>query len=104
MPSPALEIINHLSKQDFQAQEEIRTALSEVSYKSMRYAIRRLLENGILYRVPNLQDMRSVSYRLATQDELSSVLSKLSDNLFSQVIKAMELSNNYNDLGAIEEI
>jgi predicted transcriptional regulator len=75
-------------------QEDIRSALSISTHKSIRYAIRRLLENGIIYRVANLLDMRSVSYRLATPNELSEAFAKLSDKVFQEVLEAMNISNS----------
>jgi DNA-binding HxlR family transcriptional regulator len=92
LPEPAMAIIQQLCKRDFQTQEEIRDSLPAISSKTMRYAVRRLLENGIIYRVPNLLDMRSVSYRLATADELASVLPRLSDRVFDLVAQAMDLN------------
>jgi hypothetical protein len=92
-----------LSKRDLQTQEEIRDSLPGVSSKAMRYAIRRLLENNIIFRVPNLLDMRSVSYRLATPDELSQALQKLSDRVFAKVAKAMDLNGNQPHFNAVTE-
>ncbi|MHA2092324.1 MAG: winged helix-turn-helix transcriptional regulator [Candidatus Kariarchaeaceae archaeon] len=94
LPEPAMEIIQQLCKRDFQTQEEIRNSLPTISSKTMRYAVRRLLENGIIYRVPNLLDMRSVSYRLATADELARVLPRLSDRVFDLVAQAMDLNGS----------
>ena len=75
-------------------QDDIKSTLSISSQKSIRYAIRRLLENGIIYRVANLMDMRSVSYRLATPNELSSAFANLSDKVFQEVLEAMNISNS----------
>lgn len=75
-------------------QEEIKNSLSLSSQKSIRYAIRRLLENAIIHRVPNLLDMRSVSYRLATPSELTTAFGKLSDKVFQDVVAAMNISNS----------
>jgi len=96
LPEPALDIIEQLSKHEFQTmtQDEIRSSLTISSQKSIRYAIRRLLENGIIYRVANLLDMRSVSYRLATPNELSEAFAKLADNVFQEVLEAMNISNS----------
>ncbi|MHA2028507.1 MAG: hypothetical protein ACW99A_07725 [Candidatus Kariarchaeaceae archaeon] len=96
LPDPAIEIVEQLSKHEYQTmtQEDIRSALSISTHKSIRYAIRRLLENGIIYRVANLLDMRSVSYRLATPNELSEAFAKLSDKVFQEVLEAMNISNS----------
>lgn len=96
LPEPALEIVEQLSKHEYQTmtQDDIRTSLSISSQKSIRYAIRRLLENGIIYRVANLMDMRSVSYRLATPNELSGAFASLSDKVFQEVLEAMNISNS----------
>lgn len=96
LPEPALDIVEQLTKHEYQTmtQEDIRSSLSISSQKSIRYAIRRLLENGIIYRVANLLDMRSVSYRLATPNELSIAFAKLSDKVFQEVLEAMSISNS----------
>ncbi|OLS25011.1 MAG: hypothetical protein HeimC2_20660 [Candidatus Heimdallarchaeota archaeon LC_2] len=95
LPEPALEIVEKLTQHEFQilSQEDIRNALSISSQKSIRYAIRRLLENGIIYRVANLMDMRSVSYRLATPNELTDAFNNLSDKVFQDVLIAMNIPN-----------
>ncbi|MCH8905617.1 MAG: hypothetical protein IH840_00895 [Candidatus Heimdallarchaeota archaeon] len=91
LPEPALEIVEQLSKDETmtKTQDEIKKSLSSSSQKSIRYAIRRLLENGIIYRVPNLMDMRSVSYRLAQPSELSIAHEKLSKEVFQDILDAM---------------
>ena len=95
LPSPALEIIELFAQNEIGTltQEDIREAVPGTSQKSVRYAIRRLLENAIIYRVPNLFDMRSVSYRLASSSELSTALEKLSDKVFKEVLIAMGMDN-----------
>ena len=42
----------------------------------------------------NLLDMRSVSYRLATPNELSIAFDRLSDKVFQDVLEAMNISNS----------
>ena len=95
LPDPALEIIELFSRHEIGTltQEEIRRALPDATSKSIRYAIRRLLENGIIYRVPNLMDMRSVSYRIASASELAKTFEKLSDKVFKEVLEAIGTSN-----------
>lgn len=75
-------------------QEDIKNSLTVDAQKSIRYAIRRLLENGIIFRVPNLLDMRSVSYRLATPSELSQAFERLSNKVFQDVLEAMSISSS----------
>jgi len=96
LPEPALEIVEQLSKDETQTQtqDEIKEAINASSQKSIRYAIRRLLENGIIYRVPNLMDMRSVSYRLATPSELSTAHQRLSSKVFQDIMAAMNYGND----------
>lgn len=95
LPDPAIEIVKQLSKHERRTMtpEDIRSTLPISKHKSIRYSLRRLLETGIIYRVANLLDMRSVSYRLATPNELSEIISKLSDKVFIEVLAAMNIPN-----------
>jgi repressor of nif and glnA expression len=92
LPEPALEIIALLAKENSGSlsSKEISKLLNDAyPNKAIKYALRRLLENKVIYRVPNLLDMRSVYYRLATQDELSKIYEHLSEDITNQIQNAI---------------
>lgn len=90
LPPAAEEIIFLLARHDSLRLEDIQEMIPELSEKTLRYAMRRLLENGVVKRIPNLLDMRSVSYRIATPDEFSKVLTELSGHISDKIIAAVE--------------
>ncbi len=95
LPYPALEILKILSKHGSLTAKEIQEYLGEdVEPKAIKYALRRLLENKVIYRVPNLLDMRSVYYRTATREELSELVNDLSPEITEQILQAMQQGNN----------
>ncbi|RMG32009.1 MAG: hypothetical protein D6732_13945 [Methanobacteriota archaeon] len=95
LPYPALEILKLLAKHGSLTAKEIQDYLGpEIEQKAIKYALRRLLENKVIYRVPNLLDMRSVYYRTATREELSELANDLSPEVTEQIIRAMEQGND----------
>jgi DNA-binding Lrp family transcriptional regulator len=90
LPPAAEEIIFLLAKHASLTLEEIMDTIGETSEKTLRYAMRRLLENKVVKRIPNLLDMRSVSYRLASPDEISEVIHELSDHIAEKILAAVE--------------
>ncbi|MDH5402486.1 MAG: helix-turn-helix domain-containing protein [Candidatus Heimdallarchaeota archaeon] len=98
LPPSAIEILQALSSQDSLTLEEIKEFIDGKTDKTMRYAMRRLLENGIVKRIPNLMDMRSVSYRLATNDELSFVMHDLSEHVSIEIRKAIEFHSDHESM------
>jgi hypothetical protein len=98
LPPQAEEIIIVLSKHDSLRLEEIQDMIPELNEKTLRYAMRRLLENGVVKRIPNLLDMRSVSYRIATPDEFARVLPDLSTKISDKIITAMEEAAEQNQV------
>ena len=95
LPYPALEILKILAKHGSLTAKEIQEHLGkDVEPKAIKYALRRLLENKVIYRVPNLLDMRSVYYRTATREELSDLANALSPEITEQIIEAMEQGND----------
>jgi len=90
LPPAAEEIIYLLAKHDSLRLEDIMDMIPDLSEKTLRYAMRRLLENGVVKRIPNLLDMRSVSYRIATPDEIADVLQDLANHISDKIIAAVE--------------
>ncbi len=90
LPYPALEIVSILSKAGNLTAKEIQERLGDdVESKAVKYALRRLLENHVIFRVPNLLDMRSVFYRAASADELSQLANELSPEMTGMILEAM---------------
>lgn len=82
LPSPALEIVEMLAHEDSLSAKEIGKRLGgKFDSKSIKYALRRLLENRIIYRIPNLMDMRSVFYRVAIEEEYPMFMEHLGEEL-----------------------
>ncbi len=90
LPPAAEDIIFLLARHESLKLEEIQEMIPELSEKTLRYAMRRLFENEVVKRIPNLLDMRSVSYRIATPDEFSKVLIDLSHHISDRIIAAVE--------------
>ncbi len=90
LPIPAIEIITLLKKEGVLSSREILKFFNgKYEDKAVKYAIRRLLENKLIHRVPNLLDMRSVYYRLATADELSEIRSSISESISQEIDDAI---------------
>ena len=90
LPPAAEDIIFLLAKHDSLRLEEIQDMIPGVTEKSLRYAMRRLLENDIVKRIPNLLDMRSVSYRIASSNEIANVVDELADHISDKILDAVE--------------
>ena len=79
LPTPALEILDLLANESIVSSKDIEVHFSNVYERNtIKYAIRRLLKSKLIYRVPNLLDMRSVFYRIATQNEILHIKDQLS--------------------------
>jgi len=90
LPSPAIEIISLIKKEGTLSSRDILECFKDKHQeKAVKYAIRRLLENKLIHRVPNLLDMRSVYYRLATPDELSEIRSSISESISQEIEDAI---------------
>lgn len=92
LPEPALEIVTLLAKENtgsLSSKEIAKLLNHEYPPKAIKYALRRLLENKVIHRVPNLLDMRSVYYRLATADEFSQIAPHLSEEISNQINEAI---------------
>jgi len=85
-PDTAYEIISLLSTNQRLSQDDIGDFLTDRHHKEIKYAIRRLHENGVIQIEPNLLDMRSSTYRVSTEDELEIAEHNLSGELFDEVI------------------
>ena len=90
LPSPAIEIILLIKKEGTLSSRDILEYFeNKYQEKAVKYAIRRLLENKLIHRVPNLLDMRSVYYRLATLDELSEIRNSISESISQEIEDAI---------------
>ncbi|MHA2251190.1 MAG: MarR family transcriptional regulator [Candidatus Kariarchaeaceae archaeon] len=63
LPEKAIPLIRYLEINGPKTQRELIEALS-LPTRTVRYSIRRLLERGLIRKVPNLKDMRSVFYHI----------------------------------------
>ena len=82
LPIPALEILDLLATETTVSSKDIEMYLCATYEKNaIKYALRRLLKSKLIYRVPNLLDMRSVFYRIATQAELLHIKDQLSKEI-----------------------
>jgi len=90
LPPSASEIIFLLAKHDSLRLEEIQEMIPDITEKTLRYAMRRLLENDVVKRIPNLLDMRSVSYRIATPNEIAHIVEDLADHISEEILEAVE--------------
>jgi len=88
-PETAYEILSLLSTEELLSQSEINELLDNRDKKEIKYAIRRLQENEVIQIEPNLLDMRSSSYRLSTETELSQAEQLLTDEVFQRITDAI---------------
>ncbi|MDH5402487.1 MAG: BlaI/MecI/CopY family transcriptional regulator [Candidatus Heimdallarchaeota archaeon] len=63
LPPSGIEVMTVLNEHDSLTIKEIGNKLPDFNERTLRYAIRRLLENKVVVTVPNLSDMRRVYYR-----------------------------------------
>ena len=73
LPKSADEILNLFRDQKPWTQYEIENSLPDFQKEDIKYSLRKLNEKGIVVKIPNLKDMRRISYRIATQDEMSEI-------------------------------
>ncbi len=66
LPRGGEDIIKVLDDQGPMTQRDILSSVNQPE-RTVRYGIRRLLEKGILKKMSNLKDMRSVYYYLAPE-------------------------------------
>lgn len=66
LPEKALPLLRHLEAQGPRTQRELIEALN-LPTRTVRYSIRRLMERGLITKVPNLKDMRSVFYHISPE-------------------------------------
>lgn len=60
-----VHLFNHGRKSIRQLSQEL-----ELPVRTVKYAVRRLLEKDYLVSIPNLFDMRSVFYQIKREDEM----------------------------------
>jgi len=83
IPDGSLEIVQILDPDQLYTVDDIDKKLPSIELSTLRYAIRRLLEADIIQSIPDLQDMRTVKYRMAPETHLSKALQKLPPNISS---------------------
>ena len=89
LPEPSREIMVLLIQEGILSPKEIEEHI-DAPFDAIRYALRRLIESGIIKRVPNLLDMRSVYYRMSTETELREIEDQLSRNVKRIINEALE--------------
>ena len=80
LPYAALRILEYLQQYGLRTQREIMNELNLPS-RTVRYAIRRLLEKNFIIKQPNLEDMRSMYYTI--NSNLNN-LNEIKDTEFAQ--------------------
>ncbi len=73
--------------------KQIEDALPHVNKDQTRYALRRLIESKIIRRIPNLLDMRSVYFRIATEQEIEEIKPNLSRRIQKLISDAVSDAN-----------
>ncbi|MHA2098602.1 MAG: winged helix DNA-binding protein [Candidatus Kariarchaeaceae archaeon] len=66
LPEKAIPLLRFLEEHGPKTQRELIEALN-LPTRTVRYSIRRLLERGLIMKVPNLKDMRSVFYHISPE-------------------------------------
>lgn len=66
LPIKAIPLLRYLEEHGPKTQKELIEILN-LPVRTVRYSIRRLLERGLIRKVPNLKDMRSVFYHIAPE-------------------------------------
>ena len=61
LPDAAIPLLRYLQDSGKKTQRQLINSLN-LPTRTVRYSIRRLLERGLIKKVPNLKDMRSVYY------------------------------------------
>ncbi|MHA2252961.1 MAG: winged helix DNA-binding protein [Candidatus Kariarchaeaceae archaeon] len=64
LPEKAIPLLKFLEVNGPKTQRDLIDTLS-LPTRTVRYSIRRLLERGLIKKVPNLKDMRSVFYHIS---------------------------------------
>ncbi len=64
LPEKAIPLLQFLEVNGPKTQRDLIDTLS-LPTRTVRYSIRRLLERGLIKKVPNLKDMRSVFYHIS---------------------------------------
>ena len=66
LPESAIPLLRYLQAQGRKTQRELIEELG-LPTRTVRYSIRRLLERGLIRKIPNLRDMRSVFYLISPE-------------------------------------
>ncbi|MCH8908485.1 MAG: winged helix-turn-helix transcriptional regulator [Candidatus Heimdallarchaeota archaeon] len=81
LPEKAIPLLRYLDEHGPLTQKELINTLS-LPVRTVRYSIRRLLEKGLIKKVPNLKDMRSIFYHISP--EVADVEAVISEELAIQ--------------------
>ena len=85
VPEGSREVIRVLLDDQLYTLEEIAGKLDKFELGTIRYAIRRLLETRLIQSIPDLYDMRTVKYRIASESTLSTVLNTLPPEVYREI-------------------
>ena len=66
LPESSIPLLRYLQSQGRRTQRELIEELG-LPTRTVRYSIRRLLERGLIRKIPNLKDMRSVFYLISPE-------------------------------------
>ncbi|MDH5402488.1 MAG: hypothetical protein OEZ01_00460 [Candidatus Heimdallarchaeota archaeon] len=88
-----IEILRLLQQNDSMYPDQLFKILYIYTQKDIKYAIRKLREKGLIYKIPNLIDMRRVYYRISTRDEFSRIANRLNLEEISLYIPYIESTN-----------
>lgn len=66
LPESSYVLLRYLQDQGRKTQKQLIEELG-LPTRKLRYAIRRLLERGLIKKVPNLKDMRSIYYLISPE-------------------------------------
>ena len=66
LPEKSIPLLRFLEQNGPKTQRELIDTL-DLPTRTVRYSIRRLLERGLILKIPNLRDMRSVYYNISPE-------------------------------------
>lgn len=66
LPEKSIPLLRFLEEHGPRTQRDLIESLN-LPTRTVRYSIRRLLERGLIKKVPNLRDMRSVYYHISPE-------------------------------------
>ena len=60
----SLKVFNYLYDKDISQSQRMIIEGANLSTRTVRYTLRRLLERGLIEKIPNLMDMREIYYQI----------------------------------------